>query len=50
MNYYVQDEEKSDRLKEISLKIEQRLINNVQLDRINYEKSNKVLVYKCRIS
>ena len=50
LNYYVQDGERSDRLKEISLEIEQRLLNNVEVDRVGREKSSKVLVYESGIS
>ena len=50
LDFYVQDGTRSGRPKEISLEIEQRLINNVQLDRAGREKSSKYLAYECEIS
>ena len=50
LEYYIQDRERSNRSKEISLKTEQHLINNVQLNRVDREKLSKVLTYECGIN
>ena len=50
LNYYVQNGKRSDKPKKISLEIERRLFNNVEVDRIGRKKSSKVLVYESGIS
>jgi hypothetical protein len=47
---YIEDGARSSRLKKISPATEQRLLNNIKIDRVDREKSNEVLIYKSRIS
>jgi transposase len=50
LNYYVEDGERSGRPKEITLEIEQRLLDSNKADRAGREKSSEVLADECGIS
>jgi transposase len=50
LDCYVEDGARSGRPKEITLETEQRLLDNVRVDRSGREKSSEVLAYECGIS
>jgi hypothetical protein len=50
LDYYVVDGPRSSRLKEITVEIEQCLLNSVRANQAGREKSSEVLAYKCGIS